>query len=228
MIACYIPTEIKEKLYDCSDGRNGAKDPSWSRRKTEIFTDQELDRLGIIGEYAAADVLGVNLDWSVTTHGDNGHDLVLPNGWTAAVKFNHRYKGFLMIEGRDGDTDDELVDLTTDVLILTHSFCEPKENICRCHDRLLTADYPSTIIIAGWISRSEFMRLKSERDWGAGLRHFVVVEDLRNIGELIALSKLKIPAHLVGGTRPKRRNPSRNGYGRLARPATTPLNHLGA
>lgn len=202
MIASFIDSETKLRLFECADGRNSAKDPSWTRRKTDIFNDQEVDRLGIIGEYAAADVFGVDIDWNITVHGDKGHDLILPNKWTAAVKFNHRYEGYLMIEGRDTDTDDELSDLTTDVLILTHTFCEPKQNICHCHKKLLNPLIPSTVIIAGWISRQEFMKVKGEANWGAGVRHFVEVSDLHHPCELMALSRLHVPAARIGGRKP--------------------------
>src|SRR5574337_86111 len=203
MIASYLTSEIKHKLFKCSDGRNGAKDPSWTRRKMTVFNDVELDRLGIIGEYAAGDILNVKIDWTVSVHGDNGHDLVLQNGWKAAVKFNHRYQGFLMVEGRDGDTDDELVDLTSDVLILVHGFCNPKKGqACSCENRLLNPDVASSVIVAGWISRADFMVKKVLKNWNAGDRWMVEVCDLRPIQELIALAHLHVPAILIGGKKP--------------------------
>jgi hypothetical protein len=181
----YIPAHQKHAIFEIARGRNAAKHSSWSRRASEVFSDAELDMLGMLGEVAVASLLGIDYDATITTCGDNGTDMTTHSGLRVAVKFNHRFNGYLMIEGRSGDSDSKLKDLKTDVLILSCSFCDPTHKVCRCRDGLLNEGKGSTVLVPGWIYSDTFMSVRQTTDWGLGLRHYVTVQQLEPICTLM-------------------------------------------
>jgi len=166
-----LTADFKRRLFEAGRARNAAKDPSRTRRAGEVFDDAQLDCLGMIGEGAASIHLGIELNWEVTPGGDDGVDFVLPSGMTVGVKFNHRHRGYLMIEGRHGDTDAHLNDLKTDALLLIYGPCRPPAE-CSC-DLLLNPDVSSVVTVGGWVTRPRFLAMRASKDWGLGLRHYV-------------------------------------------------------
>lgn len=160
------------------EGRNSAKSSSATRRKSDVFSDAKLDEIGMLGELTLACYLGVELDQCIYAHGDGGVDFVF-NGVTFAIKFNHRRNGYLMVEGREEDTDDSLKDLTADAIVLTHGVCIPKKN-CVCSDT-----GAKWVCVAGWLPTSEFHQKRTVRDLGLGVRHIVTKDQLRPISELV-------------------------------------------
>jgi len=64
-------------------------------------------------------------------------------------------------------------DLTSDIIILSHGKCKPKEKICVCRN-------PGgfVVAIAGWLTRQEFVRLMTTRDLGLGVRYICECKQL--------------------------------------------------
>lgn len=182
-LATFIDVETKRKLFECAINRHTVKRKNYTRKKSGEWTDIELHQLGILGEYAAASVLNVDIDWSIQEFGDGGHDLDL-DGYTVCVKFSHRINGHLIVEGRASDTPEELHDCRSDIMILTHYLCEPRDNKCKCRCTLLNPTKPSIILVAGWTSREHFMRDMIKTDWGMGTRYYVPQSKLYHMSTL--------------------------------------------
>lgn len=175
-----IITENRRKwLAEIGHARNAAKKPEWTRRKSDVFSDAEIDVLGMYGEYAVASYLGKDVDTTITTHGDGGSDLSF-NGLSLAVKYNHRWNGYLMVEHRDGDDIGSGIigDLTSDIIILTHGKCNPpKRCICREEGWVY-------VILAGWLTKKEFVSLMESRNLGLGGRYICKCEHLHPMHEI--------------------------------------------
>lgn len=181
--AVVISEKSRAELQCLAQARNGCKDPSWTRRKTDVFSDEEVDTLGLYGEYAVASYLGMPLDETISSSGDNGHDLMWC-GRTAAVKFNHRWDGFLMVEERAGDDpgNGKINDLSADIIILTHGNCDPPK-ACYCRD-----PHSLTVVVAGWMWREDFIRRMEYRNWGLGGRYTCRARELRPMYELVRMA----------------------------------------
>jgi len=110
------------------------------------------------------------MDENISVAGDRGIDLV-KDGETYAVKFNHRRHGYLMVEGRDGDTENNLVDLTADYLISVTGRCVVPGG-CVCADQYSYA-LGFDVLVAGIIARDDFISAKRMADWGLGVRYYV-------------------------------------------------------
>ena len=177
-----ITPSVKAQLVELGHRRNAMKDPSWTRRKSDVFNDQQVDALGCIGEYAMSVFLGVPMDWAVHSHGDKGIDLVLQDGRTMAVKFNHRQRGYVMVEERPSDTETSLSDLSTDLIGLVHGSCQPPRE-CYCKD-LMTNNQPWNLVLAGYLTAQEFVSRKQYANWGLGGRYFVKADSLKDITQL--------------------------------------------
>ena len=158
--------------------RQSKKPSHLTRRKSDVFSDDKLGEIGMLGELALACYLGVDLDENIYLHGDGGVDFVF-NGLSFAVKFTHRRNGSLMVEGRNGDTNDRLHDLKADAIVLTHGICVPKVK-CVCNE-----PGPKWVCVAGWLPAREFMQKRTIRDLGLGTRHMVDKDQLRPMSELV-------------------------------------------
>ena len=173
MMAVVITQEERDRLITAGKDRNALKDPSWSRRKSDAFMDDELDVLGMIGEYAVARYFGLSPDYSATVCGDTGSDIVW-NGLRIAVKYNHRWKGFLMVEERPDDELDNgyLRDLASDIIVLATGKCSPPQT-CVCN-------HPGgiVVILPGWCTRGEFLARMEKRNLGLGGRYIVRCDQL--------------------------------------------------
>lgn len=188
----YVPTprikisnEEKQKIIQCGHDRNALKDPSISRRKANIFSDDELDAIGALGEYAGCQAINAQFDWRVGYGGDGGVDAVLEDGSKIAIKFNHRSQGFLMVESRAGDTKDTLHDIENiDYIVLTTGTCDPPRH-CKCRE-IIKNSLPVYIAIPGFLSKDEFLSLRKYKDWGLGGRWFVSTDQLHPISDLLA------------------------------------------
>lgn len=170
--------ERQRELYRLAQRRNDAKHPDATRRRSDVFTDVELDYIGLLGEDAPAQYLGLEIDTAIHGHGDGGTDLVLPDGRRAACKFNHRYAGFLLFEQRAGDVPrSALNDFSADVAILTFGSCRPPACVC--------LEPGISVFIAGWIGRTEFLDRYFAKDWGLGGRYCMKPSALHPIDELL-------------------------------------------
>jgi hypothetical protein len=132
---------------------------------------------------AAAMYLDADFDDQIYTGGDAGHDLVLRDGTTVAVKFNHRWRGYLMIEVRPGDTRECMRDLHADVVVLVGSNCDPQRNACTCR-RSIEEDGELRLYLWGWLDAATFRRNAACRDLGLGGRWIVRPDDLFEMREL--------------------------------------------
>lgn len=168
MIEIIIPKEKRLELTGMGHARNAAKEPEWSRRKSDVFADNELDAHGMWGEYAAGSYLGVDVDAEITRNGDGGRDLFWRNK-KVAVKFNHRDGGFLMVEGRPGDDifNGVMKDFPEDVSIIistTGKCVLPGQCICRKEGDIV-------VTMAGWLTREQFLNSMFKKDLGLGPRY---------------------------------------------------------
>lgn len=173
----------KEAVIENARARNAAHCSSASRRASEVFSDDELDIIGALGEAAAAAYYHAEYDRAIRPEGDAGVDFRV-GGVNCAVKFNHRLNGYLMVEERTGDSDDILVDLpeAVDYIISTTGLCRPPDT-CRCRN-LIAKPMPFGVVIGGWLSRDDFMALKELRNWGFGGRWVVEQGSLRDPREI--------------------------------------------
>ena len=180
MVSIKIIKQEKSKLKDLATRRNGSKKPEWTRRKTDIFNDIEVDLLGLYGEYAVSKYLGVGIDESISISGDSGYDIEY-NGMRLGVKYNHRVNGYLMVEGRDGDDIESGVmnDFSCDGMILVNGICKPPSN-CEC----IKVEEP-IMNIMGWLPKEYFMIDMVEKDWGLGKRYVC------NVNQLLPIEILK-------------------------------------
>jgi hypothetical protein len=183
MNAVVITKEERNKMAGIGTARNACKRPEMSRRMSDVFSDSEVDVLGMMGEYAVAEYLGASVDESIHMHGDNGTDLTF-RGHTVSVKYNHRWRGFLMVEERQGDDiHSGLVnDLKTDLIVLSHGKCMPPKT-CVCRDA-----GGIVVVLAGWLTRDEFISTASHRDLGLGGRYIVTCDKLRPMHEIWSIS----------------------------------------
>ncbi len=173
MISVIITQEERARLVVAGEKRNALKDPSWSRRKSDVFSDDEVDVLGMIGEYAVAKYFGLSPDYSATVCGDDGSDL-LWNGLRIAVKYNHRWMGYLMVEERANDDvrRGHLCDLSADIVVLATGKCNPP-TVCTCRRA-----GGIVVALAGWCTKNEFLERMHKRDLGLGGRYIVTQDKL--------------------------------------------------
>lgn len=167
MQAVIIPRRVRLELGEIGRLRNGAKDPSWTRRRSDVFSDAEVDELGLYGEYAVADFLGVDFDRRISVGGDGGVDFVW-RGRELAVKYNHRWLGYLVVEERAGDDPGGgvLGDLSAEIIVGTHGKCSRGACYCRGGSGVVVA-------FSGWLYREEFIGRMRRVDWGLGGRYYV-------------------------------------------------------
>ena len=179
MNAIVITKQERATLAGIGTARNSAKNPEWTRRKSDVFSDAEVDVLGMYGEYAVAEYLGLRVDTTITTTGDDGSDLKW-NGLSIAVKYNHRWNGFLMVEHRKGDNPalGIMGDLICDIIVLTHGRCKPPTQ-CKCRE-----EGGIVVVVAGWLTRSEFIEKMNSRDLGLGGRYICTCDQLRPMHQL--------------------------------------------
>ncbi len=165
--------EELEQLRAVGKARNAAKKPSWTRRRSDAFTDAEVDGLGVIGEAAWARYLDVEMDFSIHAHGDGGVDLIY-EGQSIAVKFNHRWRGFLIVERRPADKPPvHLEDLQADIIALAHGTCKPPAH-CYCRQTHFE------VHVAGWLPEAHFRANMLRRDWGLGGRYVMRPAELNS------------------------------------------------
>lgn len=176
MIAVVITKYERQRIELIAKARNSAKKPEWSRKKLNSFSDEQMDLLGIRGEFAAAQYLGTFIDTNVHPHGDNGIDLYFHNK-SVSVKYNHRWLGYLIVEARPNDIPQNgtIHDLQTDIIILTHGKCKPPTR-CLCNE-------PGglVVVVSGWLYKHEFLNKMHTTDWGIGPKYFCKTSDLHPI-----------------------------------------------
>ena len=177
MNAVIITKRKRAELADLGQRRNAAKLPELTRRQSDVFTDTEVDVLGMYGEYTTGFYLGVGIDESIGPGGDKGVDHIW-RGYSIATKFNHRWGGYLIVEERDGDdpANGIMCDLTCDIIILTHGRCDPTRQICHCR-----REGGIYVAVAGWLRRHEFIDKMAFKNWGLGGRYVCQCNQLRSM-----------------------------------------------
>jgi hypothetical protein len=183
-----LSPEAKNAISANALQRNATKPAASSRRKSDVFSDGELDIIGAWGEAAAAAFCGAQYDDEIRRSGDDGVDFRV-GGLAYAVKYNHRKSGYLMVEQRDGDSEVFLHDIEqVDVIISTTGLCLPPRE-CYCQ-RLMKPGNHVPVILQGWLFKDEFINRKTLKDWGLGGRWFVHAGRLDDIREIPALSNI--------------------------------------
>lgn len=173
MFLIRMSKQTRKKLIRLGTARNAAKKPEWTRRASNVFNDRQVDILGCIGEYAASMALNVPMDWDVHVHGDTGADLSTSCG-TVAVKYNHRSKGYLIVEERKPDT---WYDLKADRILLVHGWCNPTKGMCTCA-ATINSEGITQVMVKGWLAKDKFKQLSTYVDWGLGGRFYVRADQL--------------------------------------------------
>jgi hypothetical protein len=166
--AVVITARDRAKLRELGRQRHEAKRPGYTRRKGTQFSDEELHEIGLYGECAVGAYLGRPLDERIMSVGDGGIDFTWER-LSIAVKYAHRWDARLMVEWREGDTEEELVEFKNDLIVLAHGKCrkeQGKDCYCRQPGGIV-------VVLAGWLTRQEFMEKKVLEDLSLGLRHWV-------------------------------------------------------
>ena len=169
-----VTEQQRNMLNEYAKGRNSSKHPSWTRRKSNVFSDQEADLQGLIGEFVVCNFFNVDFDRSIHSYGDSGHDLIV-NGTRIGVKCNHRAGGFLMVEPDYRDKDGLLYNFKSDVMFLVCGTCDPLRKICNCRNG---GDLEWRI--EGWITREDFMRKNHVKNLKLGDRHICTIQQLNH------------------------------------------------
>lgn len=165
--------------------RNESKDPSWTRRKSDQYTDLQVDLMGLCGEYVASLALNADVDLAISSSGDPGHDLLVDFSHRrqvpVGVKFNHRLNGYLIVEPNRKDSEEKMYDFRSDLVVLVSGVCRPKSGFCTCSPDLI---HEQDFHLAGWITRDRFMSIRTPVNWGLGDRWYVRQSDLNPISSL--------------------------------------------
>ena len=165
------PVEIvlSEDLYivarDIAAARNypkqaaGVRSKKWAPNRSEM----EVDLIGACGEVAVATYLRVEPDTFASLHGDDGTDLILPNGRTIQVKCRTRVGYDFALPSADPKTFS--ADVGALVYILGGSLRH--------------------LLFRGVISKRTFLVKYRIRDYGYGLRAFVSPSEMSHPSVLL-------------------------------------------
>jgi len=183
-VGVIITKGCRDGLSEIGKARNSAKEPNWTRRMSKAFTDAQINELGMYGEYAASSYLGLKVDQKIHRVGDSGHDLVFGR-MKIAVKYNHRWRGYMIVEGRIGDDlkIGHIRDFNSDAIILTHGICAPP--VCKC----FKDDAAIFVVVAGWLTKEKFLKRMSSVNWGLGLRYYCRCDQLDPIHTVFGLER---------------------------------------
>lgn len=129
-----------------------------NRRHAIDIDDERMNLIGLAGEYAVSQYLGLPLDTSVSLAGDGGVADLRAGGYTIQVKTNTHAGGDLYFNTPS--------DLRADIAVL------------------VIADGAHRVRIAGWVWREEFQRECLHKDWGYGPRVTVSQSFLRPVATL--------------------------------------------
>jgi hypothetical protein len=129
-------------------------------------TLQEIDRLGVSGEMAAAKLLDLTINDESLIYGDNGVDLITPRGLTIDVKTCRLRKWNFAILGTD------LKFFKADIGILVWA---------------LSHNYEYEVV--GWTTKVHFGMNYQITDFGYGERFFLPWTDMLDIQKLVDAMK---------------------------------------
>lgn len=136
----------------------GATDLKYS----EKLSSRDLHRIGMLGEYAAAKILGIKLNQEIHDGSDGGADLEF-KGISIQVK-TFTYTG--------ANREVYVTERPNSTIIVS----------CR----LLS---PNEVEAEGWITTEDFMALAKRKDYGYGERLSIPVADLKPIASLVNLAR---------------------------------------
>jgi len=140
-----------------------------SKRFDRSKTDLEIHLEGMRAEFAAAQLLGAELNWELLVGGDkNRGDITLPDNRTASVKFRQKKGWDFALQSSDPREFKEDIG----ILVYPHATHFRGLDICR------------------WISRGDFLRLAEVRNYGYGDRLVVSPNFMSPIEELIGQIRL--------------------------------------
>ena len=166
MLAPLIVEAEKQQAF-----KQGAR--SSSRKESIEHSEFESMFIGILGEYAVALTMGLELpDRTLFRGGDGGVDLYLKDGRSVEVKTT----------------------CTTDYLIFNKDNRDLKSDIAI----LVKLKTPCSGVLVGWISKEEYVKVRREHDFQYGTRWVVHMDDLHTISSLSVTSPSIDPAEYRG------------------------------
>jgi|TARA_R100001086_G_scaffold192604_2_gene109840 hypothetical protein len=159
-----LTAAVKEQLLASAHGRNDQKTLAQTRRQSDAWTDLEVDYLGLKGEYVIAQLSGESFDeTSYGAGGDDGVDIWI-HGRPCAIKTNHRWGGYLLVE-RAHDLR------AVSHILLVSGECDARDQQCVC--RRLDDLSEERWHYAGWIQVPRFWDDATYANWGYGDRWWV-------------------------------------------------------
>jgi hypothetical protein len=159
----FLPHEVDEVLCWAQEIEDVKRTNNVRNKKFDVNnTDVGVHAIGMLGELAAGRVLGAQPDWEIYLDGDDGNDMTAW-GLTWQIKTSSMRKLIF----------NHATDFVTDAAILVHHAASKQK----------VFEYPVFDVVGG-ISRSRFMKLHYQYDFGYGVRLVVEGEDLTDM-ELI-------------------------------------------
>jgi hypothetical protein len=156
----FLPHEVDEVLYWAQEIEDVKRTNNVRNKKFDVNnTDVGVHAIGMLGELAAGRVLGAQPDWAIYLAGDDGNDMTAW-GLTWQIKTSSMRKLIFNHES----------DFITDAAVLVHHIA-PKQRVF---------EQPVFDVVGG-ISRTRFMALCFEHDFGYGVRLVVDGDDLTSM-----------------------------------------------
>jgi len=160
MIVEFLSHEVDEVLYWAQEIEDVKRTNNVRNKKFDVNnTDVGVHAIGMLGELAAGRVLGAQPDWAIYLSGDDGNDMTAW-GLTWQIKTSSMRKLIFNHES----------DFITDAAVLVHHIA-PKQRVF---------EQPVFDVVGG-ISRTRFMALCFEHDFGYGVRLVVDGDDLTSM-----------------------------------------------
>jgi hypothetical protein len=156
----FLQHEVDEVLYWAQEIEDVKRTNNVRNKKFDVNnTDVGVHAIGMLGELAAGRVLGAQPDWDIYLAGDDGNDMTAW-GLTWQIKTSSMRKLIFNHE----------TDFVTDAAILVHHLA-PKHKVF---------EQPVFNVVGG-ISKSRFLKLYYEHNFGYGIRLVVEGDDLTDM-----------------------------------------------
>lgn len=180
-ITVRFTAEDGQEIQEITDLRCQQKNPGNSRKMSKDYSNELVERWGVIGEFAIEKATGWPMDKELRLGGDGGVDFTVPGLGTVSAKFNHRANGYLLFEDREGDQARiSLSEFKTDVAVLVDGVCDPPECSCKIREW-----WRRPVRVVGWIEQADFLMASTWVNWGYGVRWFVRQKRLKDMAHLL-------------------------------------------
>ena len=160
VIVTFLPHEVEEVLDWAQEIENIKRINNVRNKKFDLNnSDVGVHAIGMLGELAAGQILGVQPDWEIYLSGDGGNDM---SAWGLSWQIKTSSMRKLIFNSEN--------DFVTDAAILVHHL-SPKHQVF---------DNP-VFDVVGAISRSRFFKLCYEHNFGYGFRLVVDADCLTDL-----------------------------------------------